>query len=48
MGIGAIADHERDALFGSARLDEQAEREHETKSEAPDRDLHTHDRRRIG
>ena len=46
--VCAIADHERDARFGGACLGQQAERDHQTNSEAPDRGAYTHDRRRIG
>jgi hypothetical protein len=46
--VCTIADHESDARFGGARLGQQAERDHKTNSEAPDRGIYTHDRRRIG
>ena len=46
--VCAIADHERDALFSGACLGHQAERDHQTNSEASDRGIYTHDRRRIG
>src|SRR4051794_13761399 len=46
--VCAIADHESDARFSGARLGQQAEHDHKTNSEAPDRGIYTHDRRRIG
>src|SRR5580693_2774076 len=45
--VCAIANHERDTLFGSARLGEEADSEHETKREASDRYVHIHNPGRI-
>ena len=46
--VCTIADHEGDARFGGARFGQQAERDHKTNSEASDRGIYAHDRRRIG
>src|ERR1700690_568209 len=38
--VCAVANHERDTRFGSARLGEEADSEHETKRQASDRYVH--------